>query len=41
MTGGDLSLARKISIKFDEGYKKFELSYQTYEERVLCLIAYH
>jgi hypothetical protein len=34
MTGGDLSLARKITIKFDEDYRKFQLSYQTYEELI-------
>merc|ERR1712190_5107 len=34
--GLELSLARKITIDFDEDYKKFKLTYQTYEEKCLC-----
>merc|ERR1719394_869977 len=34
--GLELSLARKITIDFDEDYKGFKLSYQTYEEKCLC-----
>merc|ERR1712168_389312 len=34
--GLELSLARKITIDFDEDYKRFKLSYQTYEEHCLC-----
>ena len=31
-----MSLARKITIDFDEDYKRFKLTYQTYEEKCLC-----
>ena len=34
--GLELSLARKITIDFDEDYKGFKLSYQTFDERCIC-----
>ena len=36
MDDGDMSMARQITVKFEENFKEFELTYRTCDDQLLC-----